>query len=299
MLLEVVQDLVEHHEVDVNTEGRDKVTALHIAANNGTTELVAYLLEHGADKDLKQLVKAHTPLQVACSAGNHVAYRCLQPKSRFSQTVSNILPKDSHGNSLMHLVCQSGNEGLLEELLSTAPSDALHYKNLCGYTPLHCAAQCGHRPIVNLIWLHDVQIPRLQEAQDNVGKTPLMVACSHGFEHVAQCLIEASDSYLNFNDQGGDTALHLACYGGHLAVARYLTGLERIEFRRNFKGKTPLHCACEFGRLNVVRFLMEECGRGFDDIADLDISAISEKVREYLLTKKADDTEREYQKTNG
>ncbi|CAI8036383.1 Ankyrin-1, partial [Geodia barretti] len=65
--------------------------------------------------------------------------------------------------------------------------------------------------------------------------------------------------YCVYNDDHGDTALHLAALHGHLQIVKYLVvnGYRVIECENNYK-HTPLHRAAKGGNLEVVKYLIEE-----------------------------------------
>ena len=61
--------------------------------------------------------------------------------------------------------------------------------------------------------------------------------------------------------QGGLNALHLAVYGGHLGIVKYLIPkFADRRFESDNDGDTCLHCAAQGGHLAVMTYLIEECG---------------------------------------
>jgi ankyrin repeat protein/serine/threonine protein kinase len=65
--------------------------------------------------------------------------------------------------------------------------------------------------------------------------------------------------YCVYNDDYGDTTLHLAALHGHMQIVKYLivNGYRVIECENNYK-HTPLHRAAKGGNLEVVKYLIEE-----------------------------------------
>ena len=59
-----MKTVVESNTVSVNALDVNKTTALHIAAREGHTDIISFLLEHGADVRLKDY-KGRNPLQLA------------------------------------------------------------------------------------------------------------------------------------------------------------------------------------------------------------------------------------------
>ena len=63
------------------------------------------------------------------------------------------------------------------------------------------------------------------------------------------------------NAQDTLNALHLAAYGGHVEIVKYLIpkfGDRRFDLTN--AGNTCLHYAAQEGHLAVVKYLVEECG---------------------------------------
>jgi len=66
----------------------------------------------------------------------------------------------------------------------------------------------------------------------------------------------------NALDRGGNSALHAACLGGHMAVVRCLLGAPGVQLDlQNKLGDTPLHCAAVRGHPLVVEALLAAGGR--------------------------------------
>lgn len=84
---------------------------------------------------------------------------------------------------------------------------------------------------------------------------------------------------VNYQDDGGNTALHRACANGHLRVATLL--VERgAKFLKNHSSSTPLHWAALNGHKEIVSLLMEKFNKDVDiyEKNDLGKSAFSEAI---------------------
>ena len=72
-----------------------------------------------------------------------------------------------------------------------------------------------------------------------------------------------SCSFLSFllYGQNGSNALHLAAWGGHVEIVKYLIPkFGNRKFALTNDGDTCLHWAARKGHLAVVWYLIEECG---------------------------------------
>jgi hypothetical protein len=78
-------------------------------------------------------------------------------------------------------------------------------KGLLGLTPLHCAAQFGHRDVAELLLASGAKV----NATDSDGETPLHWAARSGHKDIAELLL-ASGAEVNAKNHDGETPLHLA-----------------------------------------------------------------------------------------
>ena len=70
--------LLQIEDIDINTQGEEGTTALHVAAVRGHTKIVQLLLEHGARKDLKDK-GGNTALMLAQQGQHQSITDLLQP----------------------------------------------------------------------------------------------------------------------------------------------------------------------------------------------------------------------------
>ena len=91
--LNVVQYLAAQQDVDINARDHSEDTALHNALSKGHTEVVKYLIEHGADIDAKTQ-SLNTPLHLAARFGLHeIAKILLEKGAKINEkNVCNDLP---------------------------------------------------------------------------------------------------------------------------------------------------------------------------------------------------------------
>jgi ankyrin repeat protein len=101
--------------------------------------------------------------------------------------------------------------------------------------------------------------PALLEKTGHGGWTPLLLATGHGQLRVMQLLIQrgANASPANIS---GDTALHVAAWGGQEQAAAFLLGQGAQSTNKNV-GTTPFMLACERRHLGVARLLLQRLGK--------------------------------------
>ncbi|CDW53227.1 serine:threonine protein kinase TNNI3K [Trichuris trichiura] len=128
-----------------------------------------------------------------------------------------------------------------------------------GDSPLHLAAFNGHMSVVHELLEHGACVNR----KDEEGNSALHFCAKSGHARGLCLLLEVDCSSVHDQNLHGDTALHLACYGGHLECATVL--IQRCGFdslvKENIFSETPLHCACSGGKsLELVAFLLRQPG---------------------------------------
>ena len=126
---------------------------------------------------------------------------------------------------------------------------------------VYLAAEDGDLDAVIQYILDD---PILLYWANELGETPLFIACRTGNVNVVQYLHRAGSDIQRASDEGL-TPLHIAVYKGHLSVVKYLAEIAKadIDFAEFNKGLTPLSIACATGRLDVAKYLIRR-GASFE-----------------------------------
>ncbi|XP_051749523.1 histone-lysine N-methyltransferase EHMT1a isoform X1 [Ctenopharyngodon idella] len=119
-------------------------------------------------------------------------------------------------------------------------------------TPLHCAAEEGHKEICHIL----VQAGANLDMCDVEQRTPLMYACENNHLETVKYLLKAGAS-TGHKDMRGSTCLHLAARGGHTGVLQYLLSMASIDVNcKDDGGWAPLTWATENMRLEQVKMLI-------------------------------------------
>ena len=98
-----------------------------------------------------------------------------------------------------------------------------------------------------------------QRTCNEVGKTPLHIACLNGHFDIVLLLLHAFNCNPNRKDHNQCTPLHDACLGGHINVTLLLIHAERVKgcAEDDSLGETILHKACQSGSLPLVSYLVD------------------------------------------
>ncbi len=150
---------------DVNDAAtEDGMTALHFAAQNGNTEVVQYLLEHGADIKAQDHVLSRTAVHLAAENGNLECVKFL------AEHGADLLDKDAYGATALHYAAGNNKLDVMKYLISKK----LDYtdKDARGWSALHYACHGGSIDVVKYLLAKGLNINERTES----GRTPLFFA---------------------------------------------------------------------------------------------------------------------------
>uniref|UniRef100_A0A3B5BFZ6 Euchromatic histone lysine methyltransferase 1 n=1 Tax=Stegastes partitus TaxID=144197 RepID=A0A3B5BFZ6_9TELE len=121
-------------------------------------------------------------------------------------------------------------------------------------TPLHAAAEGGHKDICHML----VQAGANLDMCDEDQRTPLMEACENNHMEVVLYLLRAGAS-ASHKDVEGFTCLHLAAKSGHYKIVEHLlcTGLININCQDD-GGWTAMIWATEYKHADQVKLLLSK-----------------------------------------
>ncbi|XP_024155223.2 histone-lysine N-methyltransferase EHMT1 isoform X5 [Oryzias melastigma] len=121
-------------------------------------------------------------------------------------------------------------------------------------TPLHAAAEGGHKDICHMLVQSGANLDMCDEDQ----RTPLMDACENNNMEVVLYLLRAGAS-ANHKDVEGFTCLHLAAKSGHYKIVQHLlsTGLININCQDD-GGWTAIIWATEYKHADQVKLLLSK-----------------------------------------
>ena len=164
---------------DVNRQDEAGNTPLHMACQNGSTDIVQYLVEEKKCGFNVANNKGELPLHLAC-------------KHRYSKTIVQLVSvgcdvnrQDEAGNTPLHMACQNGSTDMVRYLVEEKKC-GFNVANNKGELPLHlaCKHMCG-KEIVQLVSVGcDVN------RQDEAGNTPLHIACCNSDTGIVKFLVE-------------------------------------------------------------------------------------------------------------
>ena len=183
--------------------------------------------------------------------------------------------RDVYGRMPLHYAAQHGLTVVCQVILERMQAwgqfnvsegiDAPYWQDSDGYAPLHLSVLGGQPKTVKALLEAGEQgaaDDRNHALSHNISKSGevLALATKANFVVIVKLLVEAGVD-LNYQDDQGETALHVAARFGHTECAKaLLDGSHRqradTELGENAFGWTPLFIACVDGHLGIVELLI-------------------------------------------
>ena len=153
---------------DVNDAATtDGLTALHFAAENGDTDVVKFLVDHGADVKAQDTVLSRSAIHFAAENGNLECIKYLTEKG------ADLQDKDSFGATALHYAAKSNHLDIVKYLVGKKMDYTAKDKR--GWSAMHYAASGGSIDVVKYLLAKGLNINELNEN----GRTPLFFARQH------------------------------------------------------------------------------------------------------------------------
>lgn len=282
---------------EVDTQDKNKQTALHWSAFYNRPEHVRLLIKHDSNIGIPDS-EGKIPLHWAAHSQEASATQTVRCILEAAPTESLLNWQDYEGRTPLHFAVADGNEAVVEVLTSYQGCNVTAYDNLFR-TPLHWAALLGHAKIVHLLLerntsgtipsdsqgatpLHYgaqsnnaetvgvfLSHPSVKDEPDLEGRTAFMWAAGKGSDDVIRTMLALAPHIdINMADKYGGTALHVASLSGHVSTVKLLLEKGATVDSLDVMKHTPLFRACEMGYKDVILTLIK--GSACVDLVDVD-----------------------------
>ncbi|GLJ27974.1 hypothetical protein SUGI_0549360 [Cryptomeria japonica] len=250
---------------EVTFEGN---TALHIAAREGHSELVEWILQNVKGLSGARNSDLNTPLHEAAKRGNAEIIRTL-----LRYNVWPAAKRNQFGESALLIASEKGHVEAVRALVEATPVYIMLWPREDHQTCLHVAAYGGSLEIVKLILERHsfCNILRLiMISHDIHGATPLHSAVHRGNLNIVSEIVKSKlpwwccmkwfhISLMTKKDKFGRCAIHLAAIQGNKKMMEEFLSImpDCIEIRSK-DHKTALHFAVEHNQSEIVKMLLKE-----------------------------------------
>ena len=256
-----------------NFQGR---TPLIAAAEKGHTDTIRFLIERGANPNIK-LLPSDKFTADEDSTALHLAVGRNQPGAvaflaRIEKTDVNI-SRACDGYTPLHLAAHQGFDACFKALVKKGGAD-LSLQTTKGDTALHLAIRGKHREIILFILSREDNIGINQ--RDSNGYPPLCVATfDHDMEMVELLLEQGAN--INLACSTGHTPLHIAIHNHFKKAFSCLLTLAKADDLNNVtfdEGHTPLHLAANHGYYKFAVKLLD-AGANINVLATNNFNALT------------------------
>ena len=305
--LEKVKILLEKNRELLNKLDKDGMAPLHRAIEAGKNDIARYLIEQGADINLKDK-ENDSPLHYVAIVGNLEIAKLL-----LARDVTSVNEGDNHQMTPLHLACERGHLDIITLLLdSGADIDA---RDRLGRNALMCACASRSMAVVETLIQRGADI-NFRVMYNNKEYTVLTLAALYGFKDFVDYLIEkevylpesiraltlqyaVQRDYLNLyeyvqkmglnisadRDRYQDL-LYMASAAGSKRIIESLIGNGYDITGADRNGWTPLHHAASAGKIEMMEYFI---GKGLNKNARSKRGETAYNVTEFFdLTDAAD-----------
>ncbi|XP_048238818.1 uncharacterized protein LOC124122865 isoform X1 [Haliotis rufescens] len=266
---------------DINTSDKDMQNSLHLVCKSGMEKTLKVLLNRKPGNNVINSidVNGRTPVMVAALTGSEGCFQLLL-------TLSNLNVKDKHSYGIIHLACEGGNKAIVQHVLS--PSN-INSRGMKGCTPVMRAAVSGHESVFDLLVSNQADFTLV----DTSGDSLLHLACQGGNTAIVQHVL--SPSNINSRGRHGWTPVMRAAVSGHESVFDLLVSNQADLTLVATSGDSLLHLACQGGNTAIVQHVLSPSNinsRGMKGCTPVMRAAVSghESVFDLLVSNQADFT---------
>jgi ankyrin repeat protein len=244
-----ISKLIERLGVKAPADEDNCMSATQLASKYGFLKTLDSLLsDHSCKFSMKS--DENSALCLAVKSGNdkfaaHVFWAFAEAFEEAYNKISTNHHNDDGDDNDSDSNSDMGDEAVKDSLLVAA-------KEIIGKA-LVAAVECG---MESIFWL---LMPSSTDSKpgDAKGRTPLMLAARIGSVAVTEQLYEyAQGDEVTRTDNTGWSAMHYACYHGHLAVAESLAQHGSVFTAQDDQSATPITAAAIGGHLEIVKLLL-------------------------------------------
>jgi len=245
-----------------------------LVAEKNNYDLLAYLVDNGADVNALDIYTGETALIKAARNGNlEMVIKLLgsnaniNVKSQRGITALTEAAKGQHAHITDYLLSRGALAGVSDENLLSYTFDKnyvgmeamlrgganANYADANGNTALIVVSSQGNLPAFQKLTAYKADV----NAANKYGMTPLLYAIKGAHNDVARALLSRNDTDINKANNSGQTPLFYAAFYGNTAIAQDLLELGADYKKADKNGNTPLMAAQKKGHKQTARAISD------------------------------------------
>lgn len=249
--------LIEHNAC-VNAVSRQagRKTPLSIAVSHGDEDMVALLIQHGADPTVEEGYGDVGLLLDALRTGDpnpSIVEKLLE--SQFSPSVNQTSTRSGHP---LVFAARAGKVELVRLLLDHGADLRMWLEPIDVPSPLHIAVAGGHQDVAELLITREPELLNAQPEHGYSSQSPLHTACGKRQPEMVKFLLAkgALAHSVVYHDE--QSCLLLSCTAGdHDSVEALLEAAPEMVNKPSVRGETPLSRACGQKDLRIMEKLLQ------------------------------------------
>lgn len=243
--LEKVKALLEDNPELLNEKDSQGFTPLHSAVTNGRIHIIRFLIEKGADIEIKNN-NGLSPLFTALDRGRDPAAHLLIEKG------ADVNVKGFRNRTLLHTAARTGNIRVARLLVNHGAE--INARDSQGYTPLDLSLSSGQPGTARFLKENGGSVNTFNTGKEDYNAS-LKNAVFEGNSDLVRVFVEFGVDIKNI-DEDDVTFLHIAAAYGQSEAARILIDCGYDVNAKTKEGKTPLFYAAGHGHKNTADELL-------------------------------------------
>lgn len=231
---------------DINKADEEGRTPLHIACYLNDVDQVEYLLNNGANPNVRDS-NLTTPLHWSAYRGN------AKLVEKLIEAGADINTSDKNEIKPIKLAVLAKSIEVVKLILAKLPQECI-YEDAPG--PVAIAAHCGYDEILQA--LVDSTCFTVHNTDSN-NIAPLSLAAASNHLSTVKLILVDLDASTYLEDNFGRSSIHWAAMNGNLEMMKLLLEKdEDLRHRTDSGGSTPLFLATAYGHYDLVSYLFEK-----------------------------------------
>lgn len=244
----------------INNQDMFGNTPLHIAIENGNKECCLYLLNKGADANIRNKNSAAAIHQCVITNQPEILDLLLSHESKID-----IHLGGENGATALHYCADTDNIECCKVLIK-------YNSNLCkpcnnGFFPIHTAAQRSANKVLEFLIEHGntkgCSRLKMLSFVDGDNNKPLHAAVQFGNIDAVKLCLENGASIDETMEIDNSTPVHVACSQGSIEILKLMADKQldvfvQVVFMQDSMQMTPLHKAAMFDHVEIAKYLIEK-----------------------------------------